>query len=89
MKSVSARLACGRPGDVTLGDCTRELVGVHCVCGEVVRGDVGLRRAVLAASELVRGDNPLTASDDEEPTASVPGFGLLDELGTGRGCATA
>lgn len=71
-----------------LGDWTRELVGVRTACGDCVRGDVGLFSDALAASELVRGERPLTASDEVE----APGFSRFsrfDELGIGRGCATA
>lgn len=50
-----------------------------------MRGDAGLRSDVFAASELVRGDSPLTVSDDVD----APGFERFDELGIGRGCATA
>lgn len=75
MKSVSARRGCGRLGDGALGDCTRD--------------PGGLRNDVFAASELVRGDSPLSATDDDEPVAIAPGTGRLDDPGTGRGCATA
>lgn len=78
---MSARRGCGRLGDVKLGDWTRELVGVRAVCGDCVRGDAGLFSDALAASELVRGDRPLTASDDED----APTFSRFDELGIGRG----